>query len=103
MTAGSNQSEATQAPAVVVVKVLSWAAQSPVRLLVVYCGALAAVLVVVALKAIAWGLRFHLLPGYWSGVYQQHPVAIALTIAGGSVCISIIGAAIVFVLRRKRA
>ncbi len=83
MTADSNPSGAIQAPAVV--KVLRWSVQSPVRLFVVYCGALAAVLLVVALKALAWGVRFHLLPDYWSGVYQQHPVQIALIFAGVSV------------------
>ncbi len=102
MTTDSNPSEATQAPAAVVVKVLRWSAQSPVRLFVVYCGALAAVLLIVGLKALAWGLRFHLLPDYWSGMYQQHPVEIALIFAGVSVCISCIGAAMALVLRRKR-
>lgn len=101
MTTDSDRSETAQAPAVALVKVLRWSAQSPVRLFVVYCGAFAAILVVVVLKALAWGLRFHLIPGYWSGVYQQHPIGIALLLAGASVCISIIGAAIVFVRRRN--
>ena len=101
MMTSSRQSETTEASTLALVRMLRWSAQSPVKLFVLCFGVLAAVLVVVGLKALAWGLRFHLLPDYWSGVYQRHPIAIPLIFAGASLCISIIGAALVFVLRRK--
>ena len=102
MTADSNRSETTQAASVALQRVLRWSGQSPVKLVVVCCGAVAAVLVYGAAKAFAWGLRFHLNPGYWSGVYQRHPILIPLIVAAGGLFLSIIGAAVVLILKGRK-
>jgi hypothetical protein len=64
-------------------------------------GVLAAFLIVVALEALLYGLRFQLSPHVWTGVYQRFPIASPLILVAISVCVMTV-VAVVFLSKRRR-